>query len=196
MTTFLLIRHAVTDITGKILTGRLPGFHLDETGRAQARAVGDRHASSGIDVIYSSPLERAIETATPLAERLGLHIEQCEAFTEVDCGRWSGLAIQEIQALDEWKRFNRSRGSARPPGGESIIDLQHRTIPEINRLRQVHPDQTVAIFSHGDPIRATMVHFLGMPGDFVHRLEVSPASTSVVEMHEDAVRVLAINREC
>jgi len=196
VTTFLLIRHAVTDITGKILTGRLPGFHLSAAGRAQAHAVCDRHAAGGISAIYSSPLERAIETATPLADRLGLTIQTCESFNEVDYGRWSGMDFEQIQALEEWTRFNQLRGSARPPGGESILDLQHRTIPELRRLCHLHKDATITIFSHGDPIRATLLHCLGMPGDLVHRLHVAPASTSVVEMQDGEQRVMRINCEC
>ena len=196
MTTFLLIRHGVTDITGKILTGRLPGYHLNAEGRGQADAVRDRHAAGNISAIYCSPLERAIETATPLANQLRLSIQTCEPFNEVDYGEWSGLDFGEIQALAEWNCFNQSRGTARPPAGESILDLQQRTVPELHRLCDLHPASTVAVFSHGDPIRATLLHCLGMSGDFVHRLHVAPASTSIIEMQDGLPRVMQINCGC
>lgn len=193
MTTFLLIRHGVTDITGRILTGRTPGFHLNEAGRKQAYAVSERLAGSNITGIYSSPIERTIETATPLAARLGREIQTCEAFTEVDFGAWTGENFADLQATEEWRLFNRFRSSIRPPSGESILDLQQRTVPELDRLRRLHPQQTIAIFSHGDPIRATLLHYLGMPGDFLHRLDISPASVSIVEVHDTGPRVLAVN---
>lgn len=196
VTTFLLIRHGVTDITGKILTGRLPGYHLNAEGRAQADAVRDRHAASNISAIYCSPLERAIETATPLANHLKLPIQNCEAFNEVDYGQWSGMDFSQIQALEDWSRFNQHRGSARPPEGESILDLQHRTLPELRNLCDLHAGSTIAVFSHGDPIRATLLACLGMSGDFVHRLQVAPGSTSVIEMQDGEWRVMRINCEC
>jgi probable phosphomutase (TIGR03848 family) len=195
VTTFLLIRHGVTAITGKIITGRLPGYPLTEEGRRQVEGVAERLAGVPISAIYSSPIERALESAAPLAARLGLDVQISTAFTEIDYGEWTGSAIVDLQKSAEWQAFNRMRSTSRPPGGESILDIQGRTAAEVERLCALHPDQTLAIFSHGDPIRAVLLHALGMSCDLLHRIQVAPASISIVQMADWGPMVVAVNRE-
>src|SRR5271165_286462 len=195
VTTFLLIRHGVTAITGTIITGRLPGYALTDQGRAQAEAVAARLAAVPIRAIYSSPLERTIETAAPLAARLGLEVQVSPPFNEIDYGAWTGMSCADLAKSPDWQAFNRLRSTLRPPGGESIIDIQQRTATELERLRALHANQTIAIFSHGDPIRAVLIHSLGMSCDLLHRLQVDPASISIVCATDWGPMVTAINRE-
>ena len=193
MTTFLLIRHGLTDAVGKTITGRLPGVHLNDTGRKQADELPARLAGWKIDAICSSPLERALETADPLARRLRLKVAVYDALDEVDFGAWSGTTIEQLNQLPEWRLYNTFRSSTRAPGGELATEVQTRMVAVLAGLARQHPEQTVAAFSHADPIRLALVHFLGMPIDLMHRLEIRPASLSVVRLADWGPQVVSIN---
>jgi len=193
VTTFLLIRHGLTDAVGKAITGRLPGVHLNDTGRKQADELPARLAGWKIDAIASSPLERALETADPLARRTQLKVSAFDALDEVDFGVWSGLTIEQLNQLPEWRLYNTFRSSTRAPGGELATEVQTRMVAVLAGLARQHPEQTVAAFSHADPIRLALVHFLGMPVDLMHRLEIRPASVSVVRLADWGPQVVSIN---
>lgn len=147
-----------------------------------------------IHAIYSSPMERTLETAAPLAAKLGLEVQISQPFIEIDYGDWTGMTVSELMKSPDWKAFSRLRSTSRPPGGESILDIQHRTSTEMERLCALHPGQTVAIFSHGDPIRAVLMHSLGMSCDLLYRIQVDPASISIVQVTDWGPMVTAINR--
>ncbi|MGA3023723.1 MAG: histidine phosphatase family protein [Bryobacteraceae bacterium] len=193
MTTFLLIRHGMTDAVGKTITGRFPGVHLNEIGQKQAADLAVRLRLWKIDAIYSSPLERAVETAAPTARRLRLNVMKSEALSEVDFGEWSGRTLEELNQLPEWRLFNTFRSSTRAPGGELATEVQTRMVEQLTRYSRQHPDQTVAVFSHADAIRLTLAHFLGMPIDLMHRLEIRPASVSALRLAEWGPQVLLMN---
>lgn len=193
MTEFLLIRHGDNDFLGHTLAGWMPGIHLNENGRAQAEWIADRLLHVPIRAIYSSPLERARETAEPLARRLGLEIRISDALGEVHLGEWTGRAFDELRNDPQWRRFNSFRSGARIPGGETMIEFQQRMLAAMEAIRREHPEGTVAVVSHGDPIRAVLCHYLGMPLDLIHRLEIEPASVSVIRLGDDWAQVLRIN---
>ena len=117
MTKFFLIRHAATETAGKRLSGRKPGVHLNAEGQAQAESLAQRLSGVGISAIYNSPLERAIETAEPLARLLNLDHARCENFLEIDFGRWTGCAVTDLENDPEFKLFNSFRSCTRIPGG-------------------------------------------------------------------------------
>src|SRR5262245_34655712 len=104
VTTFLLIRHGSTAFVGKSLAGRLPNVPLDATGRNQAHQLVDRLADKRIAAIYSSPIERAVQTAEPLASRLGHNIQLRERLIEIDVGEWQGKTLIELQEDPRWKQ--------------------------------------------------------------------------------------------
>jgi probable phosphoglycerate mutase len=184
LTTFLLIRHGLTDAVGHRITGRLPGVPLNATGRRQAAELPDRLSKWKIQAIYSSPLQRAQETATPVAERFSLPICIEPAFSEFDFGQWSGMPVSELDERDDWKMFCKFRSSTRAPGGELITEVQTRVITALANLSRKHPEQIVAVFSHADAIKAALLHFLPAPLDNIHRIEVYPASINVVRLYE------------
>jgi len=193
MTTFLLIRHGMTDAVGKTITGRLPGVHLNKTGQRQADGLPSRLKRWKIDAIYSSPLERALETAAPAARKLGLKVMMSEALSEVDFGEWSGRSLAELDQLPEWRLYNTFRSGTRAPGGELATEVQTRMVEQLTRYSRQHPDQIVGVFSHADAIRLALVHFLGMPIDLMHRIEIRPASISIVRLAEWGPQVLLLN---
>ncbi len=193
MSTFLLIRHGENDLVGHAIAGRGPGIHLNETGRDQANRLADHLANSSIQQILSSPLERTRETAEPLAQRLGLPIQLSDRLLEVDFGDWTGKQIAELDRVGDWKQWNTWRSIGRIPNGESMFEVQARVVDEIEGLRRRFPDQKLALFSHGDPIRAAITYYLGMPLDMLLRLEISSASVTTFVVDDWTVRFHGIN---
>ena len=164
--TILLIRHGSNPKVGKGLTGWLPGVALDEKGRLQAEQLGLELASRSLSAIYSSPLERAIETAQPLARRLGLEIVPNPAFGEVRFGDWQGREYAEIELDPVWRKFNEFRSGTRAPGGELMLETQSRMVSGMLEIGARHRGETVAIFSHADAIKSAICWLLGIPLDF------------------------------
>jgi probable phosphoglycerate mutase len=193
MTTYLLIRHGNTDVIGKTLVGRMRGIHLNEEGRAQAEALAERLSGEPIQAICSSPLERTRETAEPLAKRLKLDILICEGITEVDYGDWAGFEVRDLGDDPLWRQYNTFRSGARIPGGELMVEIQMRMVTEVNRLRALFPESVLAVFSHGDPIKALICHYAGIPLDFLTRLTISPASVSILTLNDYGPQIHCIN---
>jgi probable phosphoglycerate mutase len=195
VTTFLLIRHAQCDPVGRAIAGRQAGVHLNTEGRRDAEALAMRLRELSLAAIYSSPLERAIETAEFIAARQGLLVKIAQGLNEVDFGNWTGKSFAELDQLAEWKRFNTYRSRTRIPGGEMMSEVLNRSLVELERLNQVHPDPAalVAVVSHGDVLRAIVSHALGMSLDLMQRFELSPASVSILDVKGRERRVLLLN---
>jgi broad specificity phosphatase PhoE len=193
MTTFLLIRHGLTDAVGNMMTGHEAGVHLNATGRDQAVSLPRRLGSVPISAIYSSPLERARETAQPVADAFGLRVNLEPRFTEVDFGGWTNRRFADLAGDPHWQLYNAFRGVTRPPDGEGLVDVQRRSVDALLDLCARHPGEVVAVFSHADTLRAVLLYVLGMPIDFVLRLDLSPARISVLQLGEGAPRVLQVN---
>jgi broad specificity phosphatase PhoE len=194
VTTFFLIRHAERTGDQDLLAGRTPGFHLTATGREQATKLARHLAAEPIRHVFSSPMERARETAEPLARQLGLVVEVLPAIHEIDSGQWTGQLFRELDAGDAtWRRFNRVRSLTRIPGGESMVEVQARFINALLELHQTFPDDDIALVSHADPIKIALAAFLGAPLDFYDRLEIGLASVSEVALDHGGARVRRIN---
>jgi probable phosphoglycerate mutase len=194
MTWFYLIRHGSHDWLEKGIAGWQPGIHLSDRGREEVKKLADTLTNVSIDLIYSSPLERTMETAEIIADRLKLHpIHVSEAIGEVHYGDWTGLTFEEIRSSKEWSAYNKHRSGTCIPNGEFAIDVQRRMISELLRLRDAHPDKKIAIVGHGDPLRLAILHFLGMPIDNIWRIDLNPASVSLVESGKDYARLKFLN---
>jgi probable phosphoglycerate mutase len=193
MATLLLIRHGNHDFVNRRIVSWMPGVHINEEGREEAERLGEALAGAGISAIYSSPLERTLETAAPIAQRLDLAVRTNDAFGEIRVGDWTDVAIEDLDRDPRWRDFNRFRSGVRPPGGEMMIEVQARMVAGIERVRAEHSGQVVAIVSHGDPIKAAVMHYLAMPLDMLHRFEIAPASVSVVEVRDWGPKVWCVN---
>jgi probable phosphoglycerate mutase len=193
VTRFILIRHGTTDSVGRTLSGRNPGVHLTSTGRDEVRALAPRLAALAPAALYTSPLERTRETAALLAERTGLEPRACEQLNEVDFGEWTGRGFDELAGVDGFRRFNAFRSGNRPEGGESALEVQMRMVGLFERLRAAHADGVIALVSHADVIKAALLYWLGLPLDAVQRIEVAPASLSIVDIWELGARVTCMN---
>jgi probable phosphomutase (TIGR03848 family) len=193
MTTFLLIRHALCDPVGRSIAGRAPGVSLNQRGLQQAETLAERLAELPISAVYSSPLERAVQTARPIAERKGLRVEQREGLNEIDFGDWTGKQLRDLQPLAEWQNFNTYRSGTRIPRGETMQEVLARTLNELEDIGRLHSGSMVAVVSHGDVLRSIVCHFLGISLDLMLRLEIEPASVSIVELQPSGPRVLLVN---
>jgi probable phosphoglycerate mutase len=188
-----LIRHGSTDAVGKMMSGWLPGVHLNSVGLTQADKLAARILHAGIAAIYSSPLERALETAAPLARNLGLEIVTHPALGEVHAGELTGQSFADLDTTREWQLFNSFRSSTRLPGGELMLEVQARVISQITELCRQHPEDAIAMVSHGDVIRAAVCHYLGIPLDFMQRFEISPGSVTILRVSAENAVVLRLN---
>lgn len=193
MTTILLIRHGLTNSVGKRLSGRLPGVSLNEEGRKQAQNLALRLAHVPISAIYSSSLERAVETAEPLANAQHLQTIISSDFLEINFGDWTNAAFTELQTIPQFQHFNAFRSNTRIPGGEMMLEAQTRMIAGLERLCRQHQQQTVVVVSHSDLIKAALAYYAGIHLDMFQRIEISPASVSVIQIYEETARILVIN---
>jgi len=192
MTQLLFVRHAAHDLlTSGVITGRQSGVHLNALGRQQAEQIAEQLAALPIDAIYCSPLDRARETADPLAAKLGVAPRIAEEFNEIDVGAWTNRTVAELEDILEWQQWNSFRSGSVAPGGESMVAVQARAVAKLCELRTRH--KFVTIFTHADIIRAVLAHFLGVHLDLFLRIEIDPASTSWIELHDAAVRVRLVN---
>jgi probable phosphomutase (TIGR03848 family) len=193
-TRILLVRHATNDWIGSgKLPGRTPGIHLNERGREEARALADRLAGMTIAAVYSSPLERARETAEIIAERLGQDVKIVDEMIEVGCGDWQGQVIEELAKTDLWRQIQLTPSTFRFPGGETMIDVQYRSASALNALHVAHPGQTIVVVSHADVIKVAAAYFMGLPLDMFQRLVVNPASITELMFTSFSPRLLRSN---
>jgi broad specificity phosphatase PhoE len=193
MTKVLLIRHAHTDPLGKRLAGRMPGIDLSADGRAQAEDLARRLAHTSLAAVYASPMERAVQTAQPIARSHDLDVTCAQGMGELDFGEWTGRAFEELETLPGWRRFNAQRSTAPVPGGETALDVQNRIVRTLDELRLRHPQQTVAAVSHLDVIRTAVLHCVGASLDNYDRFEVAPASITALELGALVWRIHLVN---
>jgi len=190
----LLVRHGQTPTTGKVLPGRAPGLHLADEGRAQADIAAERiGALKRVDAIYSSPLERAKETAAPIAKVRGLRTQVDRGLFECDFGEWTGAELKKLMKLPEWGTVQRAPSTFRFPGGESFTEMQTRMVTTLDKLRLAHPGGTIVCVSHADTIKAAVAHALGTHIDLFQRIVISPASVTAIAWGPGGPVVLAVN---
>jgi broad specificity phosphatase PhoE len=196
MTRILLIRHGNTDLVSIKLCGRLPGIPLNSEGLRQSQAVG-LHLRDRVKLhaVYSSPVQRAVETADAIADAQNLPVELDERLSEMDFGDWTGYTFEKLKNLEAWHRYNRNRSLVTVPGGESLIVVQARAWECLSEVAEKHKGQTVAMITHGDVIRVLLVLFLGMPLDHLLRLEVAPGSITEVALGSDYPVIASLNKQ-
>jgi broad specificity phosphatase PhoE len=190
-----LVRHGTNDYLAKaLLAGRLPNVHLNDEGRTEAERLSTTLTTAGIQRIFSSPLERALQTAEPTAKHLGLQIEIAPEILEINFGDWTGKSLRDLERDPAWKNFNLYRSGTRIPNGETMLEAQTRMIAFLEKLHRENPNQTVALFSHGDPIKSVFSYYLGIPLDLFTRMEITPGSYSILRLETWSPQILAINR--
>jgi broad specificity phosphatase PhoE len=193
-TTFFLIRHAAHDNVGDYLAGRMAGVCLGETGRAQASRLASQMAARPLAAICCSPRERTLETAKPIAiacNREKITIRQ--ELDEIDFGAWSGKTFEELSQDADWLTWNSQRQQARTPGGETMLDVQQRVVSLMQQLRKRYQNQSVALVSHADVIKAAVCKVLGLPLGDCFRFDIDPASITTVVSGDWGSKLIRLN---
>lgn len=194
MTILLMVRHASNDYLrdGK-LAGWTPGVHLNAQGQREADALARRLNDIPISAIYSSPLERAMETAAAVASCQKLEIHIREELGEVRAGEWTGKSIGDLSKTDDWKQMLSHPVGFHLPGGESIDEVQRRMVAAIDAIVAAHPKEIVAVFSHSDPLKAAIAHYLKMDLNEFNRLTINPAAVTVFFFGEQGAHLFRLN---
>ena len=193
-TLVLLVRHGQTPTTGALLPGRAPDLHLSEKGVAQAEAAAARVAGlSSVAAVYASPMERARETAAPIARASKLRVRQAKGLIECNSGAWTGQKLAKLRKLPEWRTVQRYPSGFRFPGGESFAEMQSRAIGVIHELVAAHPEETIVAVSHADVIKAVVAAATGTHLDLFQRIVVSPCSITAILYTADGPVVLTVN---
>ncbi|MBT8211862.1 MAG: histidine phosphatase family protein [Acidimicrobiia bacterium] len=187
-----LVRHGVTTETGSRLTGRIPGVALSDAGREQAEATARFLAPQKVSTVYTSPVQRCSETAAIISREISTRARNERRVQEVDYGAWQGRTLNSLRKLKAWQALFVAPARFRFPDGETLAEAQHRAVSAIEEIAERHPRERVVVVSHADIIRVTLAHYLGMPLDMVHRLDVRPASVSKVILNPGSFPTVAV----
>jgi probable phosphoglycerate mutase len=195
MTVLLLIRHGENDYLAKNkMPGYLPGIHLNEHGREQAAALAETLKRLPIKAVYSSTLERAVETAEPLAQALGLEIQIRPALTDTDVGEWTGRSWKALGRTKHWETIQRTPSRFQFPGGETFVQTQDRVVAALDTIVAAHGRRDlVAVIFHADPLKLAVAHYLSLPLDNFQRLTAHTGSVTILKVDGRAVKLLALN---
>jgi broad specificity phosphatase PhoE len=194
MPTLLLIRHGENDyLSRNKLPGCLPGIHLNKRGLQQALELDRTLNRLPLKAIYTSPLERALETAGPLAHSLNLEIQIRPDLIDIDVGTWTGRSWKVLGRTKHWKVIQQAPSQFQFPDGETFIRVQERVVTTLEAIAAVHRDELVAVVFHADPIKLAVAHYLGLPLDHFQRLTISTGSVTLIKLDHTAVKLLALN---
>jgi probable phosphoglycerate mutase len=196
MPLLLLIRHGENDFvkTGK-LAGRIPGVHLNEKGQKQAQALSEALTQVPLKAIYSSPLERAMETATSIAEAHNLTVIEEPDLMDTNIGQWQGKSLKVLRLTKAWTVVQSAPSRFRFPDGESFVDAQTRYVDALERIIKKHkPRDVAAVIFHADPIKLAITHFLGMPLDHFQRLACDTGSLTALYVSEANANLIKLNQ--
>lgn len=196
MPLLLLIRHGENDFTKKHkLAGYTPNVHLNERGQSQALALADALKEVMIKSLYSSPLERAVETATPIAAARGLELQLEAGLLETNVGKWQGRSLAALRLQKHWKVVQNAPSRAQFPEGETFYECQTRIVTALDSISRKHkPQEIVACIFHADPIKLAVAHYIGLPLDHFQRLSCDTGSLTALYLGESGASLIKLNQ--
>ena len=196
MVLLLLIRHGENDYSKKgRFAGRLPGIHLNDRGKQQAEELRKALAETPLRAIYSSPLERAVETAEPIAKARNLKIIQEPGLLESDIGKWQGQSVRRLAMTKYWRIIQQAPSRAGHPEGETFLQTQTRITTTLDKIcKSYKPRDIIACVFHADPIKLAVAHYLGLPLDHFQRLACDTASVTLLAIGDSGAQLIWLNR--
>lgn len=196
MPLLLLIRHGENDFTKTHkLAGYTPEVHLNERGQSQAQALGDALKDVPIKAIYSSPLERARETAAPIAAARALDVQVEAGLLETNVGKWQGRSLAALRLQKAWKVVQNAPSRAQFPEGETFYECQTRIVTTLDAIaRKYKPQDMVACVFHADPIKLAVAHYIGLPLDHFQRLSCDTGSLTALYVSESGANLIKLNQ--
>jgi probable phosphoglycerate mutase len=192
-TTIHLVRHAARAGEEAVLAGQMPGIGLSGKGEAEAQWIADRLAGESLAAVLSSPLERAPATADIIAEERRCEVTVDPGLNEIDLGDWTGATFSDLADDPRWRMWNTARSLHRPPGGETMLEVQQRMVRVVESRRGTHPHGCLVLVSHAEPIRCLLLWALGLGIDQWARIEIATGSLSTLVVDDGGLRVDRIN---
>jgi probable phosphomutase (TIGR03848 family) len=194
MPTLLLIRHGDNEYLEKNkLPGHIPGIHLNKHGSEQAELLAQSLGKLPIKAIYCSPLERAVETAQPLATKMGMDIQIKPGLTDGDVGEWAGRSWKVLRRNKLWKVIQQNPSQFQFPAGESFVQIQERVVSTLEAIVGDHNKEMVAVVFHADPIKLAVAHYLGLALDNFQRLTINAGSITILTANGTSSQLVAMN---
>ena len=196
MPLLLLIRHGENDFTKKHkLAGYTPDVHLNERGQSQAQTLAEALKDVPLKALYSSPLERAVETATPIATVRGLEVQIEPGLLETNVGKWQGRSLAALRLQKAWKVVQNAPSRAQFPDGETFYECQARIVTALDSIsRKYKPQDMIACVFHADPIKLAVAHYIGLPLDHFQRLSCDTASLTAIYVGESGANLIKLNQ--
>lgn len=194
MKKILWVRHGLTDY---LRQNRYQGWSdtpLNREGKSEIRSLRNRICQENVEVIFSSPLKRALESARTLARYLRLDVEVDERLKEMNFGAWEGMTYDEITTKfpEAFRWWERDLLTFKPAGGESINELRMR-VESFLRDLAAREEETILIVTHGGVIRSSLLHFLDLPAAIFWKFELATAGLTTVNQSIDHCSLASLN---
>ena len=168
---------------------------MNERGQSQAQALADALKDVPIKAIYSSPLERAVETATPIAKARALAIQVEAGLLETNVGKWQGRSLAALRLQKHWKVVQSAPSRAQFPEGETFYECQTRIVTALDSIsRKYKPQEIIACVFHADPIKLAVAHYIGLPLDHFQRLSCDTGSLTALYLSEAGANLIKLNQ--
>jgi probable phosphomutase (TIGR03848 family) len=195
MPAVIFIRHGENEYVKKgRLAGRLPGIHLNDKGIQQAQQLADQLSQVKLSAVYSSPLERAMETAEPIAKAQNLEVVPRPGLLEVDYGEWQDKSLKQLRRRKLWKAVQETPSLVRFPRGESFTEAQSRIANEIKDLCSKHKTKEMIVcVCHSDMIKLAVAYFINLPLDQFQKMAVQPGSLTTLAISSHGNLLINLN---
>jgi probable phosphoglycerate mutase len=173
----------------------MPDVHLNERGQSQAQALANALKDVLVKAIYSSPLERALETATPIAAARGLEIQTEPGLIETNVGKWQGRSLAALRLQKHWKVVQGAPSRAQFPEGETFYECQTRVVAALDSIARKHkPQELIACVFHADPIKLAVAHYIGLPLDHFQRLGCDTGTLTALYVSDSGASLIKLNQ--
>ena len=196
---FLFLRHAqATNNVHRILAGRSTGYPLTDLGAQQAKKIGDFLKPLSISRIYSSPIERAEQTAKIVSNKIGLDYNVDERLTEIDMGVFSGMFYDEMFAKhgNIFLKFYQENPIVEKNGIEPFVTVKKRVLDMVNHCSRKHNGENILFVTHMDPIKSILSTVLQLKSESLYELIIRNASLTILKNEQSNLSLVAINSMC
>lgn len=197
-TRIYLIRHGETSWNQELRYQGQSNPELNATGKKQAAALAKTLSEVKFDICYSSDLKRACQTALELIKCRNISIKKIRGLREINYGKWEGLRLDEVRArfMDSLEHWWEKPASARIPGGETLKAFTSRVLLAFLSIIKNHHGKTIAIITHGGPIRVMVGYALGLPFHASRALTLDNASCTLLEVRGSRFVLRLFNDTC
>lgn len=178
----------------KILAGRTPGFPLTDEGVRQAEYAAGMLASMDVSAIYSSPIQRAEDTAKIVGDATSVDVTVDERLTELDMGKFTGMGYDEIYKShgNVFLKFYNEELEIAHNGVETFVQVKKRVTDMVSDAARLHPDQNVVLVTHMDPIKAMLSIAWNLSPEILFGLVIANGSLNVFR-HDDDGKPLRVS---